>query len=210
MRSHCRARLHLLRLSADRLARRLQPAAWRMQRSSDYRSHIGERSNRAIRCSHLLPRNCTAGRARSPPWRHFHFGPSERLLLHYLPCWLHPQWLAQPAHCMLASIREVLRKQLYGGTAATFVSVQGSIALTSYRLLWSLLPSVCMSSSASRLAVQQHAPLSVASDGRHRVPSVRLSAEMCSTLHFLPTRLCPVRFPLASPPRSKQHSLAAT
>ncbi len=148
MRADCRAWLLLLRLYADRLERQLQPAAYRMRRSSDYHSHSTERSSRAIHCIGLLPRSCTAGCARSAPWRHFHFCSSERFLLHCSPCWLHQQWSAQLAHCMLASSREVLRKQLCGRTAAVVVSVQGRNELTLCCLLWSLLPCVCISNSA--------------------------------------------------------------
>lgn len=153
------ALLCLLLLSADRLARRPELAAWRMRRVSDCRSHIAERSNGAIHRSCLLPWSCTAGCARSAPWRHFHFCASEWLLRHYLPCWLHQQWSAHLAHCMLASTNGVLRKQLCGGTAAAFVSVRGCSALTLRCLLWLMLSCVCISNSACPQTMLQYDPL---------------------------------------------------
>ena len=92
---------------------------------------------------------------------------------------------------MLASTSGVLRKQLCGGTAAVFVPAHGCNELTSCCLLWMMLSCVCISSSASRMAVQQYDPLQGASGHWHHVPPQRFSAEQCAPLHFLLTLLCP-------------------
>jgi hypothetical protein len=125
--AHALTWLPLLRLLADRFARRLRPAARRMRRISNYRCHSTEWSSRATYCNSLLLSNCSAGRAWCAPWRHFHLCPSARLLLLCSPCWLHHPWSAQPAHCMLASDRAVLRKQLCGGTAAAWGSCRAAV-----------------------------------------------------------------------------------
>jgi hypothetical protein len=181
-----------------------------MRKDNGCRARMVEESVRTIHRRHLMPRCSTAGCGQSAPCSHFHFRPSERLLLHCSPCWLYQQWSAQPAYCMRVSSTGVLRKQLCGGAAAAFVSVRGCNELISCCLRYMLLPCICISSSASQQSMQPPAPLPGTFDHRHFVPSVSLSAEMCHSSCLLLTLLCLVRFPLASPPRSKQHSLAAT
>jgi hypothetical protein len=99
--------------------------------------------------------------------------------------------------------------QLCCGTAAAFVCVQGCNELTSCCLLWMMLLSVCISSSASLLPVQQYDPLQCASDHKHHVPPKQFSADMSTASHFLPARLCPVRFSIRYSALSTERILAA-